>query len=167
MVQEYPMLRITFLSQAWGLTKSKSIGMIRRMTEIGFEIYRATIPGGPYTLITTPTTPATIKANNPQGFTSIGLTPNTTYYYRMRAVNDNGGSTYTPEKSAKTDADLIPPTPPILSVVSTNRNSISLSWAGATDNVGIAQYKIYQNGSSCCNCRWFIIHYIHLQDYRH
>ncbi len=115
--------------------------------ELGFEIYRSQLPGGPYTLITTPTTPDTDMANNPQGYTSIGLTPNTTYYYRMRAVNNRGGSAYTPEMAATTDADTTPPTPPILSVISTSHLSISLAWAGASDNVGIKEYQIWRNGS--------------------
>ncbi len=43
--------------------------------------------------------------------------------------------------------DLISPTPPSLSSTSQTVSSVTLSWNGATDNVGITGYKVYKNGS--------------------
>jgi hypothetical protein len=72
--------------------------------ETGFEIERSTIPGVNWTLVTT-------TAPNQRAFSNTGLSPLTTYAYRVRAVNATGksapsatASARTPEASAPTTA---------------------------------------------------------------
>lgn len=114
----------------------------RSNDELAFELYRSTIAGAGYKLIKI--IPAS-STSNPQTYVDNNLTPNTTYFYRMRAVNNSGGSAYTPEVSAITSIDNIPPTAPVLTVGATSRTEINLAWSGATDNVGIFEYDVYQN----------------------
>lgn len=117
----------------------------RSSNELAFEIYRSTTPGSSYKLVTI--TPPKSEASNPQSYVdNVNIQPNTIYYYRMRAVNADGGSAYTPEIAVNTAADNIPPTAPILSLVSASRSEISLSWTASTDAVGIKEYDVYQNG---------------------
>lgn len=117
----------------------------RSSNELGFEIYRTTTPGSSYELISI--RPAS-SAPNPQSYIdNLNIQPNTTYYYRMRAVNNSGGSSYTPEISVNTAVDNVAPTAPILSLVSASRSEINLSWTASTDAVGIFEYDVYQNGS--------------------
>jgi fibronectin type 3 domain-containing protein len=116
----------------------------RSNDETGFELYRSINSGSGYVLVTT--IPATTGAN-PQTYTDLNLLTNTTYYYRMRAVNASGGSAYTQVASASTSIDTTAPTAPVLTLGGTLRNQILLQWSGATDNVGIAAYDIYQNGA--------------------
>lgn len=66
--------------------------------ESGFEIQRSTSAGGPYTLLTT-------TAADAISFTDTGLTPVTSYYYRVRAIGTTGTSVYTAEISAATFSD--------------------------------------------------------------
>lgn len=42
--------------------------------------------------------------------------------------------------------DTAPPTPATLSASGTTSNSTNLSWSGATDNVGVSGYDVYQEG---------------------
>ncbi len=65
--------------------------------ETGFKIERKS-GSGVYLQV------GTVSANVNQ-FTDTGLTPNTTYTYRVRAANDAGNSGYTNEASASTPAD--------------------------------------------------------------
>ena len=65
--------------------------------ETGFKIERESAGSG-YTQIGT-------SGANVNHFTDVGLTPNTTYTYRVRAANDAGNSGYTNEASASTPAD--------------------------------------------------------------
>jgi poly(3-hydroxybutyrate) depolymerase len=117
----------------------------RSSNETGFEIYRTTTPGSGYKLIAL--LPAS-SSPNPQTYTdNSNVLANTIYYYVMRAVNTFGGSTYTPEISVSTTIDNIKPTAPVLSVGLTSRTEINLSWTGATDNVAVFEYDIYQDGS--------------------
>jgi hypothetical protein len=66
--------------------------------ETGFELVRATDSGFTANVVTT--TPAA----NATSATSGSLTPSTTYYYRIRAVNAAGNSAYSNTASATTDA---------------------------------------------------------------
>lgn len=112
--------------------------------ELGYEIYRTTSSGTNYALI------QIISGSsqpNPQSYVDSGLDPNITYYYRMRAVNNSGGSAYTQEVSATTLPDSQAPTAPTLAVSKTTNSSVSLEWSVATDNAGIFEYDIYRNNA--------------------
>ncbi len=115
----------------------------RSDNETGYELYRSTNPSGGYQLVSI--LPAT-SAPNPQQYVDSGLEPNTTYYYRARAVNNTGGSAYTNVVSASSQVDNKAPSAPVLAVGSTSRTVINLFWSGATDNVGVVGYDVYQNG---------------------
>ncbi len=52
----------------------------RSSNETGFEIWRSTSANGPFTLVTT-------TAANVTTYTNTGLTANTRYYYKVRALN--------------------------------------------------------------------------------
>src|SRR5690606_6136538 len=105
----------------------------RSDSELGFEIYRATQSGCPYQIITI--TESKSEGSNPQSYIDEGLAHNTQYFYRMRAVNQYGGSAYTQERLATTAIDNQPPTPPTLLVTGATRSSIFLEWTESVDNV--------------------------------
>ena len=108
--------------------------------ETNFEIYQATSPGGPYTLVD-------ITGADVVKDTVDGLNSGTRYYYVVRAVNNTGASGSSNEASAQTVADVVAPTAPTnVTVVGTTRSSISVSWTAATDNVAVTSYEIYVNG---------------------
>jgi len=108
--------------------------------ETNFEIYRATSQSGPYTLVK-------ITNADASSFVDANLTANTTYHYKMRAINTDGASSPSNVAEANTLADTQAPTaPPNLTVTSTSPSTISLAWSSSTDNVGIYNYEIYQNG---------------------
>ncbi len=60
--------------------------------ESGFEIYRSTSQSGEYTII------ATTGANK-VSYLDSNLTAQTTYYYRIQAINKYGGSGFSPSES--------------------------------------------------------------------
>jgi pimeloyl-ACP methyl ester carboxylesterase len=64
---------------------STRLNWTQNANETNFEIYRATISGGPYQLIN-------ITAANATTYTDNGLDPNTTYFYVVRAVNNTGAA---------------------------------------------------------------------------
>jgi predicted esterase len=108
--------------------------------ETSFEIYRSEKEGGPYTLIAT--TGADILT-----YSNTGLNPNTSYYYKVRAINNYGASGVTNEVTAKTATDnKVPTAPKDLIITSTSRYSVSLGWQSATDDVGVIKYDIYVDG---------------------
>lgn len=113
--------------------------------EKGFEIYRSNQSGGPYTIIDI--IPAN-GASNPAAYVDSNLKGETTYFYKIRAVNDDGASTYSNEAKATTPIDNQPPSvPQNLRVVHTTPSTIALKWEASTDNVGITEYLIYQDGN--------------------
>ncbi|MBX6360616.1 MAG: fibronectin type III domain-containing protein [Acidobacterium ailaaui] len=107
--------------------------------ETGFEIYRSLQKDTGYQLIAINPADSTV-------FIDSTVSPNTTYYYRIRAVDSTAASTTTAPVSVTTLSDHIPPTPPALQLVNITLNSISIKWSGATDNVGVVKYWIYVNG---------------------
>ncbi len=112
--------------------------------ELAFELYRSTQPGAGYILLE-----RILESGSPdpKAYIDQPVQANTIYYYRLRAVNNSGGSSYTNEVSASTAADNEAPTAPLLSLVSTSGNSVNLSWANASDNVGIVEYEVYRNNN--------------------
>ena len=91
--------------------------------EDSFELQRATSSGGPFSTIANP-------AVNATAYNDSGLADNTTYYYRLRAVNSAGNSAWTSTANATTLLDP-PPAPTSLSATPTGENTIDLAW---TDN---------------------------------
>ena len=61
--------------------------------ETGFEVFRATTSGGPYTYITR-------LASNATTYTNTGLSATNTYYYLVRAVNETGAAANSNQASA-------------------------------------------------------------------
>ncbi|WP_028982255.1 fibronectin type III domain-containing protein, partial [Sporocytophaga myxococcoides] len=105
--------------------------------ENGFEIYHATTSGGPY--IFRKVVPA-----NTVTYEDDLLIQDKTYYYKIRAINNNGGSAYSLEKYGKTAQDNVIPTTPLnLAITAKTSTSVSLSWTASTDNYGLNKYLIY------------------------
>ena len=107
--------------------------------ENSFKIERKS-GGSGYSLVATVSTNITTWADS-------GLTPATTYTYRVRANNGAGNSGYSNEANATTDAPPGPPeAPTALLVTGPGIHSVSLSW---TDNaVGETGFKIERQDSA-------------------
>jgi predicted esterase len=102
---------------------------------VSFEVYRATSAAGPWTLVN-------LASGSP--YTDTNLIPNTTYYYKLKSVSDNGSSGFSNVASALTGDDLMPPTAPTgVTVPTTTLTSALVEWTASTDNVGVVVYRIY------------------------
>jgi large repetitive protein len=108
--------------------------------ETGFEIYRSTSPSGDYQFVKLTTANATT-------FTDVLLTPNTKYYYIIRAINNNGAAPLSNQVITSTKTDNVAPTAPSnLKVTYTTSSSVSLAWGASTDDVGVDKYDVFVNG---------------------
>jgi len=78
-----------------------------------------------------------------------GLNAGTAYDFTIRAKDAAGNVSIDSNiESITTDApDTTAPTAPSLSASNITENSVDLNWSGATDNVGVTSYDVYQNGS--------------------
>lgn len=105
-----------------------------------FEVYRATKSGGPFKLVA-------ILNTNSNSYIDTGLESNVEYFYLVRGVNSQGGSSPTNEAATKTLNDMLPPTAPSnLVVLKTTETSVTLAWNESQDNVGVNKYDIYNEG---------------------
>jgi fibronectin type 3 domain-containing protein/predicted esterase len=108
--------------------------------EVAFEIYRSVSTGGPYSYI------GQAPADSVH-YTDNNLTPNTKYYYVVRAIDSTAAAALSNQAAAVTQSDKIPPSAPgNLRLNSTTQTSISIAWDPATDNVGVSRYFVYVNG---------------------
>jgi chitodextrinase len=85
-------------------------------------------------------------------YSDTGLTPSTSYSYRVRAKDAVGNlGPYSTIASTSTLPDTTPPTAPATLTASAFSSSrINLSWSAATDNVGVAGYRIERcTGAGC------------------
>src|SRR5262249_42616265 len=87
-------------------------------------------------------------------YSDTGLSPGTSYSYRVRA-NDAAGNRggYSNVKTVTTGggADTIPPSAPAsITATASSASVVNLSWGASTDNVGVTGYKVERClGASC------------------
>ncbi|MGE7775737.1 fibronectin type III domain-containing protein [Chitinophaga sp. NPDC101104] len=107
--------------------------------ETGYEVYRSNSAGANYQLIA-------ITAPNAATYTDNNLSPNTKYYYVLRAVNTTAASAISNEATATTQVDNNPPSAPSnLAISGTSTTSVKLTWGPSYDDVGVFKYDIYVN----------------------
>jgi len=97
--------------------------------ETSFEIERKTGTGGTWSRVLT-------TGANVSTIDDIGLAASTTYYYRARAVNGSGPSTYSAEASATTKAPAgpVPAAPIHLSIRTRVVGRIGVTWWDMSNN---------------------------------
>jgi len=94
--------------------------------ELGFQVEQALTSGGEFVLI------ATIPSNTTQ-YRVQGLSPNSSYFFLVRAFNGAGASAYSAEVNSTTLP--LPPAPPIqLTANALSTTQISLVWLDQSDN---------------------------------
>ena len=117
---------------------------------LSYNVYRATAPGGPFSLVGTATT-----FNG--GFLNTSLAPSTTYYYRVTSVNPLGESapaTVSLTTQACTSADCTPPSVPAgVQVTATGARTVTITWNAATDvDDAVASYRVHRCQSTNNSC---------------
>jgi predicted esterase len=126
--------------------------------ERGFEIWRRKLLNIPGEDFNKGWVMATITKEDITLFLDTDLEPASTYYYKIRAVNNTGRSNYFPGNSqgnvnqnrvVTTDPEVVLPTPPTnVLAMTVALNTIRLTWDASTDNSGIKQYYVYYSGDS-------------------
>ena len=106
-------------------------------TVIGYNVYRSTVSGGPYTLVNLSPVNGTTHSD-----TTVGS--GTTYFYVLTAVDPhNLESDYSGEVSATT-----PPLPATnLTAVAASAGSVQLNWTAST-TASVTGYNVYRSTSS-------------------
>ena len=82
-------------------------------------------------------------------FSDTGLQPATTYQFEVRATDAAGNVSPPAALSVTTvgSADTVPPTAPgSLAFTNVTATSLTVSWAAATDNIGVTGYRVSRNG---------------------
>ncbi|USB32692.1 fibronectin type III domain-containing protein [Paenibacillus sp. YPG26] len=87
-------------------------------------------------------------ASNAVTATARGLTPSTTYHFRL-VVTGGANSGNSNQVIASTTADrTVPSVPTGLTASNITMNSFKLNWNASVDNVGVKQYEVFRNGIS-------------------
>jgi hypothetical protein len=89
-------------------------------------------------------TVATVGANV-ASYADTGLSPSTTYYYRVKATNSGGSSTYSNVANATTSAPPPPAAPSLLNAKATSSSQIDLTW---TDNSSVESNMVVERSTS-------------------
>ncbi|GAA3215366.1 fibronectin type III domain-containing protein [Dactylosporangium siamense] len=84
-------------------------------------------------------------------YTDTGRSPGQTYQYTVRAVdaagNVSGPSAVVPATTSGCSGDCTTPTAPTLTSPAKTDTSVSLSWSGASDNVGVTGYEVFRGST--------------------
>ena len=105
-------------------------------TATSYNVKRATTTGGPYTKISSPTSPS---------FADTGLTNGTTYFYVVSAVNSAGESANSAEVSAKPTAPAQAPAAPTGLMATPANAQVSLAWTAST---GATSYNVKRSNTT-------------------
>jgi chitodextrinase len=82
-------------------------------------------------------------------FSDTGLTPSHSYSYTVLAYDAAGNnSAQSSSASATTQADATAPSVPSSVTGTPAITSVALSWTASTDNVAVANYKVYRDGGA-------------------
>lgn len=100
--------------------------------ETGFDFERSNSSNGPFSLFTT-------GAAGSIAYTMPGLSPSTTYYFRVRAVNANGASSYSNVASATTSATPLQPLVSFTAASGAATGDINLTLQYPSDTSGYTQ----------------------------
>jgi len=107
-----------------------------------FEIYKSTTSGGTYKII------ATVAANAGT-YTDAGLSPNTSYYYKLKAINKYGGSDLSNYIQGTTSKASLPTSPNALTATAVSANRIDLQWTDRSNNeTSFELYRSYNNNTT-------------------
>lgn len=111
--------------------------------ETGFEVYRSLTSTGTYSIVGT-------TGANVNNFTDTSLTPNTTYFYKLKSINKAGSSAFTAVASAKTALlPAIPPAPTDLVGTAVSGTRINLTWNdNSTTETGFEVYRSANNANN-------------------
>ena len=90
-------------------------------------------------------------------YSDIGLTPSTTYSYRVVAADEAGNRATSTEVTATTlnGTSTIGLTKPIVTSIPVSATQINLTWSSSTQGVGDISYGIYRNGSTSTTATTF------------
>lgn len=110
--------------------------------ETGFKIERRQSGTTTWVQIATP-------AANATSFSNTGLTGGTKYYYKVRATNDAGDSTFSPEANATTQVTPTAPAAPSgLTASAASSSQINLTWTDGSNNETGFKLERRQSGST-------------------
>jgi fibronectin type 3 domain-containing protein len=118
-----PLLAPTDPAAAAVSSSAISLSWTAPASAASYNVMRGTVDTGPYTTIATGVTAT--------GYWDTGLTPNTTYYYVVSAVNTGGESTNSIQASATTQAPP-PPNIPVGLAAASGNGQVILSWMPAS-----------------------------------
>ncbi len=120
--------------------KAAKLSWSRPTGASGYYVYRNTSKTGSYTRIATITSPATLN------YTDTAVSPNKTYYYKVRAYRKANGTTYNGTVGVFADpVTPLLPAPASAKVAASNCSTVKLSWAKPKNAKG---YYIYRTTSA-------------------
>ena len=118
-----------------------------RRASLGFLSYlrihglkRATTNGGPYTTIA-----GSVTAS---AYTDSSVTPTTTYYYVVSALNSAGESANSAQVTVTTPGQTVPAAPSTLTATAASRSQINLSWKNNATNATGVKIEQSTNGTT-------------------
>ncbi|MDR2692886.1 MAG: fibronectin type III domain-containing protein [Chitinispirillales bacterium] len=105
----------------------------------GYRVYRSTIADGTYSYI---------GSTSSTSHTDNGLSPGTTYYYKVSAYNGDVESSKSSSYASATTDIPAPSTPANVYASSTSSSSITISWSSVS---GATEYRVYRSTGSSSN----------------
>lgn len=118
----------------------------REARAVRFEVVRASSPGGTESLILSSIPAAgSWTTGSSYQWTDTGVTLNATYYYRVRAVLDDGAYIYTETLSAKASDTLAPDVPTVFAAGGDNR--ATLTFSGGNRDGDLAGYVLERSAN--------------------
>ena len=126
--------RVGAVSLSW-TAATDNVGVTR------YDVHRSTTPGF------TPSAANKVGQSNDTTYPDSPLASGT-YYYRVTAEDAAGNvGAASDETAATARSDTTPPSKPAGLTATAGPRSASLSWTAASDNVGVAGYRVFRDGS--------------------